>query len=246
MNDVLRTLFNHKSDRQFTDETIDDAALDNIITAAYHAPTSINSQQVSVIVVRDQERRAHLAQLCGNQPWVAKAPVFLVFVFDMHKTELGMAQVEVKQQAHESIEAIVSGATDVGIALSSSLVAAHSLGLGGVPIGGIRLHPQQVTEYLNLPQHTFAVAGLAIGHIEQHAHVKPRLPMATFRHEERYQEANMVEHIQQYNQQLLEHWQNIGRSEGEDWSHSIANYYQRVYYPDVAPTLKKQGFTNKF
>lgn len=246
MNDVLTTLFNHKSDRSFLSKPISNELLDNVVKAAYHAPTSINSQQVSVIVVQDQERRQRLSKLCGGQPWIAQAPVFLVFVFDMNKTKLGMQMVNQEQKAQQSIESIISGSTDVGIALTSALVAAHSQGLGGVPIGGIRLHPQEVIDELQLPENTFAIAGLSLGYVDKPAHIKPRLPMATFRHEEHYHSENLNENIQQYNQTLRDHWQTIGRSDGEDWSHSISGYYARVYYPDVAPTLIKQGFTNKF
>ncbi|CAG9297476.1 NADPH-dependent oxidoreductase [Celerinatantimonas diazotrophica] len=246
MNDVLTTLFNHKSDRSFLDKPVSDDILDNVINAAYHAPTSINSQQVSVIVVRDKARRQRLSQLCGGQPWIATAPIFLVFVFDMHKTKLGIQMENRSQKAQQSIESIVSGSTDVGIALNSALVAAHSQGLGGVPIGGIRLNPQEVIDELKLPENTFAIAGLSIGYVDQPAQQKPRLSIDTFRHEEHYHSENLIEQIRQYNQRLNAHWENIGRSDGEHWSHSVAGYYSRIYYPDVAPTLIKQGFTNQY
>jgi FMN reductase [NAD(P)H] len=41
----------------------------------------------------------------------------------------------------------------VGIALGS-VAAARSEGLGIVPIGGIRLHPQALIDLLGLPDHT--------------------------------------------------------------------------------------------
>lgn len=246
MNDVLTTLFNHKSDRSFLNKPINDDILDSVIKAAYHAPTSINSQQVSVIVVRDQARRERFSMLCGQQPWIAQAPVFLVFIIDMHKTQLGIQIESKRQEAQQSIESIVSGSTDVGIALTSALVAAHSQGLGSVPIGGIRLHPQEVIDELKLPKNTFAIAGLSIGYVDQPAAQKPRMPMATFRHEEQYHSENLSDNIHQYNQILSTHWGKIGRSDGQTWTHSVAAYYSRIYYPDVAPALIQQGFTNKF
>ncbi|SFM01975.1 hypothetical protein [Pelosinus propionicus] len=29
-----------------------------------------------------------------------------------------------------------------------------------------------------------------------------------------------------------------------NWSKQVANAYKQVYFPDVYPTMKKQGFTN--
>ena len=246
MNDVLKTLYSHKSERSFLTKPVPDDVLDNVIQAAYQAPTSINSQQVSVIVVRDAERRQRLSELCGGQPWTAKAPVFLVFIIDMYKTELGMKAVSEEQKATESIESIISGSTDVGIALTSALIAARSQGLGGVPIGGVRLNPSKMIEELDLPHHTFTVAGLSLGYVDQPAHIKPRLPMETFRHEEQYRSDGMQDNIEYYNKKITAHWETIGRADGESWSQSISGYYNRIYYPDVAPTLIKQGFSNKY
>lgn len=242
MNKVIELFNQHKSERSFTDRPIDDATLDRIISAAYRAPTSVNSQQVSVVVSRDATMRKKIAELAGGQPWIAQAPVFITFVLDMHKTQVGMSLINEEQIAHQSIEAVVAGATDVGIALGSVMAAARSEGLGIVPIGGIRLHPQQMIDLLELPAHTFPVAGVVIGYVDEPSHLKPRLPLATFRHDETYKTAGMEKAITQYNQQMTQHWQDIGRSDGETWSNSVSGYYRHIYFPDVLPALLKQGF----
>lgn len=46
--------------------------------------------------------------------------------------------MELQQVIHESLEAMVVGAVDAGIILGNLITAAESLGLGIVPIGGIR------------------------------------------------------------------------------------------------------------
>lgn len=242
MNTVIELFNQHKSERSFTDQAVDDATLERIISTAYRAPTSVNSQQVSVVVSRDLAMRQKISQLAGGQPWIAKAPVFITFVLDMHKTQLGMQMVGKEQIAHQSIESIISGATDVGIALGSVMAAARSEGLGIVPIGGIRLHPEKMIALLELPAHTFPIAGVVIGHVDTPSSLKPRLPLSTFRHEETYKTDGMEEQIAQYNQQMSQHWQAIGRSDGETWSQSLSGYYQHIYFPDVLPALQKQGF----
>lgn len=245
MGSLIDIFTSHKSDRSFTTRPVDDAVLDRIISAAYFAPTSVNSQQVSVVVTRDAAKRAQIAEIAGGQPWIAQAPVFLTFVLDMHKSALAHQAVGRQQVAHESIESIVSGSTDVGIALGSVMAAARAEGLGIVPIGGIRRDAEALIDLLALPPLTFPVAGVVIGHVDQPAHQKPRLPLATFRHEEHYQQEGLEQHIAAYNDQLLQHWQNIGRSDGENWSDSVSGYYQHIYFPHVLAALKKQGFGNE-
>ena len=242
MNTIIDLFNDHKSERSFTDKPIDDATLERIISTAFRAPTSVHSQQVSVIVTRDAGKREQISRIAGGQPWIAKAPVFITFVLDMYKTHVGMAQAGNKQIAHQSIESIVAGATDVGIALGSVMAAARSEGLGIVPIGGIRLHPEALIDLLELPEYTFPVAGVVIGHVDVPSHHKPRLPLETFRHYEAYVTEGLEDKITHYNQQMTDHWQAIDRNDGGTWSESVSGYYQHIYFPDVLPALLKQGF----
>ncbi|MBS0969304.1 NADPH-dependent oxidoreductase [Chimaeribacter arupi] len=242
MNSVIDTLTRHRSERSFLDTAISDEILDAIIASAYRAPTSVNSQQVSVIVTRDSARRRQIAGIAGGQPWIAQAPVFLTFVLDMHKSEQAIAMNGETQIAHQSIESLVSGCTDIGIALASAMTAARSAGLGVVPIGGIRRSPDEMIDLLALPSLTFPVVGLALGYVDEPAHQKPRLPMETFRHEETYQKEGMPALIARYNQEIQQHWATIGRTDGDSWSESVGGYYKHIYFPNVLPAVIKQGF----
>ena len=242
MNSVINNFTSHKSERSFSDRPVEDEVLDRIISTAYHAPTSVNSQQVSVVVTRDADKRAKISQIAGGQPWIAKAPVFITFVLDMHKSYIGMSAVDQAQIAHQSIESIVSGSTDIGIALGSVMAAARAEGLGIVPIGGIRRDPQALISLLELPKLTFPVAGVVIGHVDQPSHMKPRLAMETFRHNETYQTHALENEIEKYNQVMVQHWKETGRNDGESWSESVSGYYSKIYFPEVLSALKMQGF----
>lgn len=242
MNETIKLLTGHRSERSYLDKAIPEDVLSAIIETAYLAPTSVNSQQVSVVVTRDPARRARIAELAGGQNWIAQAPVFLTLVLDMHKSERAIALSGFEQHAHESVESIVSGSTDVGIALGTLIAAAHSYGLGIVPIGGVRRDPQAMIELLELPEHTFPLVGLVIGYVDQPAHQKPRLPISTFRHEEVYQDDTLNDAIKQYDETLTNHWEKIGRTDGAAWGPNTADYYQHIYFPNVLPALLQQGF----
>ncbi|MGM3163067.1 NADPH-dependent oxidoreductase [Dickeya undicola] len=242
MNQTIELLTHHRSERSYLNKPIPEEVLSAIINSAHLAPTSVNSQQVSIVVTRDPARRARIAELAGGQPWIAQAPVFLTLVLDMHKTATGIAMSGKEQHAHESVESIVSGATDVGIALGSLIAAAHSFGLGIVPIGGVRRSPQGMIDLLELPPLTFPVVGLVLGYVDQPAHQKPRLPLETFLHDEVYRSEPLAAAIEQYNDTLITHWKQTGRHDGEAWGSNTASYYQHVYYPHVLPALLQQGF----
>lgn len=243
MNNIIDTITNHRSIREYLDKDISDEIVDQIVSAAQAMPNSINGQQTSVIVVRDKEKKEKLAELVGNQPYVAKAPVFLVFVMDFYRTYLAGEKTGMNQVIHEDIEGIEAGSVDVGIALGASIIAAESFGLGIVPIGGIRKNPEEVIELLGLPKYTFPMVGLVVGYPANESHKKPRVPFESFRHKEIYDAKAVEESIDVYDNQMNEYLKDIGRAEQEtNWSTFTSRIYQSVYYPKVKPAMDKQGF----
>jgi len=243
VNDTLTLLHSHHSDRDFTDAPVDEADLSAVVEAAHRAPTSMNGQQVSLVVVRDPARRARLAELAGGQPWIARAPVFIAVLVDFHKTRVAAARAGKEQAIHRSLEGFTVGAVDAGIALASLMVAARSLGLGVVPIGSLRRDPQGVVDLLRLPKLTYPVVGVAIGHVARPAPRKPRLPLAAFRHDEVYRSEGLPEAIEAYDGTLVDYWRTIGRTDGLSWSENTGGAYSRLYFPQARPVAERQGFT---
>jgi FMN reductase [NAD(P)H] len=150
MNSTLELMQQHRSIRSYQDKPVPAEVLDAVLDAAWKGPTSINGQQVSLVVVQDAARRQQIAALAGGQPWIAQAPVFVTLVVDFYKTRLGAAGAE--QVIQDSVEGFAVGAVDAGIALGNLMTAARAAGLGVVPIGGIRRNPQAMIELLQLPE----------------------------------------------------------------------------------------------
>lgn len=241
MNQTIQTITDHRSIRRYEEREVEPALLDQVLRAAQAMPTSINAQQVSVVVVRDAERRRKISELTGGQPWIAQAPVFLVFVADFHKTARAAVKNGKTQVIHESAEGALVGTFDAGIAMGGAIVAAESLGLGIVPIGGIRRDPQAMIDLLGLPPFTYPVAGLVVGHPADRSAQKPRLPVASYVHFETYDVPAVEKAIVDYDQTMAEYYQSRG-DKATDWSTQVAGTYQQVYFPKVFPTLKGQGF----
>lgn len=244
MNETIRTIQNHRSIRSFLDKEIDEAVIDEILRAAQAMPNSINGQQSSVIVIKGRETKAKIAQLAGGQKWVEDAPVFLLFILDFYKTSLAAEKNGLTQVIHESVEGTMAGTFDAGLAMGAAIISAESLGLGIVPIGGVRKNPAELIKLLNLPPYTYPAVGLAVGYPKDESHKKPRLPFSTFRHDEVYRRQGMVEAIDRYDKEMEEYLNEVGREKEGNWSKYTSSIYQNVYYPDVFKTMKDQDFFN--
>jgi FMN reductase [NAD(P)H] len=244
MNKTIETIQNHRSIRAYLDKKVPNEMLEHILKSIQAMPTSINGQQVSVIVVKDKERRAEFAEIAGGQPWIAKAPVFLVFVADFYKSYLAGEKTGMEQVIHESVEGSLVGSFDGGLAMGAAIISAESLGLGIVPIGGIRRNPQAVIDLLELPKYTYPLAGLCIGYPEDTSKKKPRMPKATFVHQEKYNKADLKEEIDKYDEIMEPYLEGVGRGSEKNWTTWTSGVYKQVYFPLVHPTMKSQGFLN--
>ena len=244
MNETLTIQYSHRSIRSYKTDPVSNEMLDAIIEAGHHAPSSMNAQEISVVVVRDQERRTRIAELAGGQSWIAEAPVFIAIVVDFNKTETGVRKAGQTQVVHESMEGMLVASIDAGVVLANMMVAARSLGLGIVPIGGIRRNPQDMIDLLDLPPLTFPLVGLVIGHTDKGEPLKPRMDINTFRHEEHYDARAYAAAIDRYDETIMDYWKTLGRDDGITWSQNLGNNWKQVYYPKVKPVAAMQGLLN--
>ena len=116
-NPVIDQLLNRRSIRSFTGASIKDEDLDTIIRAAQRAPTSINGQQISLIITRDKQTIQKIADYAGGQPQVASSDVFITFVIDFNRTSEACKAAGVEQVVEHTVEGLTVGAVDAGIML---------------------------------------------------------------------------------------------------------------------------------
>jgi FMN reductase [NAD(P)H] len=242
MNETIRLLQAHHSSRSYKSDPIPEEILEVIIESAHRAPTSTNSQEVSLVVVRDADSRARIAEIAGGQPWIAQAPVFIAVVVDLYKTGLGVKKAGAEQVFQRSLEGILAAVSDAGIAMATLMTAARAFGLGVVPIGGIRRDPQAMIHLLGLPPNTFPVDGVVLGYAAEESPQKPRMSIESFRHDEKYHPEALKPAIDAYDQTLEEYWQKIGRADGLSWSANMARHYG-TFSRLIKSIAEKQGFT---
>lgn len=243
-NPILKQMQNRRSVRQFTGEPVSDADLKIIFETAQRAPTSINAQQISLIYTRDKARIAQIAELCGGQPQVRTADVFVAVVIDFNRTAYATELMGKKQVIEHSAEGIMVGAVDAGIMLSALQTAAESLGYGTTAIGAVRQNAEAMTKLMGLPQKTFVAVGCTIGVPTQaamDAPLKPRIPLGSFVMEERYDSAKVSDGVKQYEAAMDAH-RKIQGAGLPGYAETVGSFYARVYYRATAKAMEAQGF----
>lgn len=174
-NPVLDTLFNRTSLRTYSSEPVTDEELEAILHAAMRAPTAGNQMLYSILVIRDQETKEKLSKSCDHQPFIAKAPVLLLFAADQHKWFDFYKKNQVGEfcQAHKergySFEApqesdLLLACEDTMAAAQNAVIAAESLGIGSCYIGDIVENYEYHQELFELPRYVFPLALLCLGH----------------------------------------------------------------------------------
>ena len=150
----------HASVRVFKEEDIGEEDLRAVLEASRRAPTGWNLQPVTIVAVRDREKLRLIADSVGGQEHVANAAVFLVYVVDYAKIVRAAEKLGIKAEPGPAnlYEALV----DVGIMAGWAMLAAESLGYGGVFVA-LYENPCAIVELLNLPRYTVPVVGLALG-----------------------------------------------------------------------------------
>ena len=85
MNQTIQELYERKSVRAYEERPIEPEKKEMVIQAAIQAPSAGNMTLYSIIDVTDQKLKDTLAVTCDNQPFIAKAPMVLVFCADYRK-----------------------------------------------------------------------------------------------------------------------------------------------------------------
>ena len=241
MNPTIDLILSHRSIRQFTPEPVSAEQLDQILSAAQSAASSSFLQANSIIRVTDKGLRATLAELAGHQAYVVEAAEFLVFCADYHRH----SQI-VPEARTGFVEQLMIGAIDGALMAQNALLAAQSLGLGGVYIGGIRNHPAEVSELLGLPHQVIPLFGLCLGHPAQQPEQKPRLPRGLVVHQERYQHELDRGLLARYDQQIADYYQaRSSNNKQQTWSGQIRAILGKESRPFMLGFLQSRGFNLK-
>lgn len=242
MNPTMDLMKTHRSIRKFADREVNDETLAEMITAAQCAATSHFVQAYTVIQVKDAEKRKTIAQLAGPQAWVAGAPVFLVFCADFNRLEAACALRQTKVEKGWA-EQFVTATVDAALLAQSVMLAAESLGMGGVFIGGIRNDPETVCNLLEIPDQVYPVFGMCLGWPAQDPPPKPRLPVAAVLFADRYPASHDASMLEAYDRTINHYYNNRNDNlRDETWTRQMAEFMGNIIRPHMKEFLESKGF----
>ncbi|WLR52650.1 oxygen-insensitive NADPH nitroreductase [Bacillus tianshenii] len=246
MNQTINTIQSHRSVRKFKDERLTSEQVETIVRSAQSAATSSYIQSYSIIGVTDQQKKDALAQLAGNQPYVAKSGHLFVFCADLYRHEqIAQWKGEQIDESLESTELFMVALIDAALAAQNAVLAAESMGLGACYIGGIRNDLDGVQQILETPKRVIPLFGLTVGTPDHDPDLKPRLPLELIYHENTYNTdlERMKDQLSTYDRVIKEYYKERTDGKREDsWTDLIMTLLSNNKRKYMKEFIEKQGF----
>jgi nitroreductase len=171
MNETLNLIESRKSVRSYLHQAPSREERDAIVHAALRAPTAGNMMLYSILEIEDQAIKDRLAVTCDHQPFIAKAPLVLMFLadyqrwFDFFKhsgvEELAQRMGTPLRRPQEGD--LMLAISDALIAAQTAVLAAESMGIGSCYIGDIIENYEVHRELLQLPEYVFPIGMVCFG-----------------------------------------------------------------------------------
>ena len=233
MNEVLRQLHERKSVRIYEDRPIEKDVKRAVLEAAIQAPTAGNMALYTILDITDPEKKGLLAKSCDDQPFIAKAPMVLIFCADYRRWYDVFCEY-VEEVRKPDMGDLFLAEADALIAAQNAVVAAHSLGLGSCYIGDITENYEYHKKLLNLPQYVVPAAMVCFGYPtgQQLRRPKPpRHPVEALVHENGYDPEKSGRMTQMLGSQE-------GKS-GEELADYIRRFCQRKWNSDFSVEMSR-------
>ncbi|WP_251574218.1 NADPH-dependent oxidoreductase [Limosilactobacillus agrestimuris] len=196
---------NHRSIRQFKDQSLTTEQITTLYQAARHTSTSMFLQQFSILHITDPEKRAAIRKI-SKQSYVGAEGELFIFIADLYRNQQIRHQLGNDDGRLHTTDIFMQAAEDTILALQSALTAAESMGLGGVVLGSIKNDPEKLIQVLGLPKMTFPILGLQVGIPDQEPQLKPRLPLNQITFDNDYPRDFSIDDLKNYDQTVTTYY----------------------------------------
>lgn len=230
-NKTIQELMDRKSVRVFEDRPVSDNDKKMILYAASEAPTAGCQQLYTILDIVDQELKEKLAVTCDHQPFIAKAPMVLVFCADCRKWLKAYIEAGCEPRKPGTGDLMLA-VTDAAIAAQNAVTAAWSLGIGSCYIGDIMEQYEEQRKILNLPEYVFPAVMVVFGFPvpQQKTRMKPvRFELEDVVCENVYHEKDGNEIRKMFH----------NRSENQDYEKWMERFCNRKYNSDFAKEMTR-------
>lgn len=188
MNPMIQQLHDRTSVRVYEDRPVESEVKQAVLAAALQAPTAGNMALYTILDITDPEMKTALSKSCDNQPFIATAPMVLIFCADYRRWYDVFCKYVTEVRTPGMGDLFLAQA-DAIIAAQNAVVAAQSLGLGSCYIGDIVENYEFHRELLKLPKYVVPAAMLCIGYPTEQQLRRPkphRFEVADLVHENGY------------------------------------------------------------
>lgn len=185
----METIKKRQSLRIFDKREITEEDKRLIFEAAVSAPTAGALMLYSIIQIEDESLKESLSKSCDNQPFIATAPLVLVFAADYQRYWDNWEKNGKKTERMPGTGDLMLACCDALIAAQTAVIAAESAGIGSCYIGDILENAEKHKEILKLPRYVFPVTMLCLGYKPEgfERKVTERLPVSEILHKNGYE-----------------------------------------------------------
>lgn len=171
--EVLEAIIHRRSVRTYQSLIINSNDLTSLLDCARMAPSGSNTQPWRFIVVRNEELRARIAEIC-EQEWMLQAPVFIVCVADIRTRIKDGSPIFLDEKNPElDLKRVIR---DTTIAIEHIVLQAESIGLATCWVG--HFEQRTIRPALGIPDDKYVVAVITIGYAADTPEAKPRYALS--------------------------------------------------------------------
>lgn len=174
-NSTLQQIRDRKSVRAYEERPISPEDKRLILEAALQAPTAGNQTLYTILDITDPAVKERLSVTCDNQPFIAKAPLVLVFCADVRRWYDVFCKYEQDVRLPDAGDLFLAQ-QDTLIAAQNAVVAAESLGIGSCYIGDVVENFEIHRELLRLPQYVVPACMVVFGYPNEQQRNRPKPP----------------------------------------------------------------------
>ena len=154
---ILSEIKDRRSIRKYKSVEVTDELLNELLTAAFLAPSGSNEQPWDFIIVKSKEMKEKICQADHNQKWMLQAPVFIVCIGKSSYRKDGSMERTIR---------------DCSIAIAHLLLQAQHLGLGTCWTGWYE--QDEIRNLLGLTSEDYVTGIITVGYADESPAARPR------------------------------------------------------------------------
>jgi nitroreductase len=185
MSTIIDLLNQHRTVRRYTEQSIDNSLLDQLLEAACRTSNTGNMQAYSIVVTTDATIKKALAPAHFNQSMITEAPVVLTFCADFNRVNKWCEQRQA-DPGFDNLQSFMASTIDTLLTAQTFCISAESVGLGICYLGTTTYNARPIIDALQLPKLVVPITTITVGYPASIPEQTDRLPLAAVVHRERY------------------------------------------------------------